>query len=152
MPPQRHRSCRSSARWLLLGHGSSKAMPRSTISFCRRGSCPRSVPANAYTSAFHAGLLRLSSTRGAAAAAPSALRNGFSSCLSVFTSTGRPPAVLPRWTGAVPYLGLTRRSRVSSRRLGVGISPSRCACLRAAFRARRIASAFSRVLRSDGFS
>jgi len=42
--------------------------------------------------------------------------------------------------------------RVSSRRLGVGMSPSRWACLRAALRARRMASAFSRVLRSDGFS
>jgi hypothetical protein len=42
--------------------------------------------------------------------------------------------------------------RASSRRLGLGISPSRWACFRAAFRARRIASAFSRFLRSDGFS
>ena len=32
------------------------------------------------------------------------------------------------------------------------MSPSRCAYLRAALRARRMASAFSRVLRSDGFS
>src|SRR5262249_16511097 len=39
-----------------------------------------------------------------------------------------------------------------SRRLGMGIKPSRCACFLAALRARRTASAFSRVLRSDGFS
>src|SRR5215204_4293819 len=36
--------------------------------------------------------------------------------------------------------------------LGSGISPSRCAFLRASFRARRIASDFSRFFRSEGFS
>ena len=35
--------------------------------------------------------------------------------------------------------------------LGAAISPSRMACLRAALRLRRTASAFSRVLRSDSF-
>jgi Fe-S-cluster containining protein len=35
---------------------------------------------------------------------------------------------------------------------GSGIKPSRCASFLAALRARRTASAFSRVLRSDGFS
>ena len=49
-------------------------------------------------------------------------------------------------------LGRPTGRRASSRRLGLGISPSRWACFRAAFRARRIASAFSRFLRSDGFS
>src|SRR5262245_24779707 len=44
------------------------------------------------------------------------------------------------------------RRGASSRRLGIGIRPSRWACFRAALRARRTASAFSRVLRSDGFS
>ena len=34
----------------------------------------------------------------------------------------------------------------------MGIKPSRWACFLAALRARRTASAFSRVLRSDGFS
>jgi hypothetical protein len=33
-----------------------------------------------------------------------------------------------------------------------GSRPSRCACLRAALRTRRIACAFSRARRSDGFS
>jgi hypothetical protein len=42
--------------------------------------------------------------------------------------------------------------RASSRRLGLGISPSRGACFRAALREHRMASAFSRFLRSDGFS
>ncbi len=36
--------------------------------------------------------------------------------------------------------------------LGSGMSPSRCAFLRASFRARRIASDFSRFFRSEGFS
>jgi len=36
--------------------------------------------------------------------------------------------------------------------LGAAINPSRMACLRAALRLRRTASAFSRVFRSDGFS
>ena len=49
-------------------------------------------------------------------------------------------------------LGRPNGRRASSRRLGGGISPSRCACFRAALRARRMASAFSRALRSDGFS
>jgi len=40
----------------------------------------------------------------------------------------------------------------SSRFFGIGIKPSRWACFLAALRARRMASAFSRVLRSDGFS
>src|SRR5262249_32429758 len=44
------------------------------------------------------------------------------------------------------------RRGASSRRLGMGIKPSRCASFLAALRARRTASAFSRVLRSDGFS
>src|SRR6516225_6231147 len=45
-----------------------------------------------------------------------------------------------------------RRRRTSSRRFGVGIRPPRWALFRASLRARRIASAFSRVLCSDGFS
>src|SRR5262249_34906863 len=40
----------------------------------------------------------------------------------------------------------------SSRFFGIGIKPSRWACFLAALRVRRMASAFSRVLRSDGFS
>jgi len=48
-------------------------------------------------------------------------------------------------------LGGARRG-AASRRLGIGIKPSRWACFLAALRARRMASAFSRVLRSDGFS
>ncbi len=44
------------------------------------------------------------------------------------------------------------RRGAASLRLGMGIKPSRCASFLAALRARRIASAFSRVLRSDGFS
>ena len=48
-------------------------------------------------------------------------------------------------------LGGARRG-VGSRRLGIGIKPSRWANFLAALRARRTASAFSRVLRSDGFS
>jgi hypothetical protein len=36
--------------------------------------------------------------------------------------------------------------------LGIGIKPSRWASFLSALRARRMASAFSRVLRSDGFS
>src|SRR5436189_234013 len=44
------------------------------------------------------------------------------------------------------------RRGVASLRLGMGIKPSRCTSFLAALRARRIASAFSRVLRSDGFS
>src|SRR5262245_50280854 len=47
---------------------------------------------------------------------------------------------------------LGSRARAGSRRLGSGIKPSRCASFLAALRARRTASAFSRVLRSDGFS
>jgi hypothetical protein len=49
-------------------------------------------------------------------------------------------------------LGGADRRDASSRRLGLGIKPSRWACFLAALRARRMASAFSRVLRSDGFS
>jgi hypothetical protein len=49
-------------------------------------------------------------------------------------------------------LGRARGRRASSRRLGAGMRPSRCACFRASLRARRMASAFSRVLRSEGFS
>jgi hypothetical protein len=48
-------------------------------------------------------------------------------------------------------LGGGRRGE-GSRFFGMGIKPSRCASFRAALRARRMASAFSRVLRSDGFS
>jgi hypothetical protein len=44
------------------------------------------------------------------------------------------------------------RRGAASLRLGMGIKPSRWASFLAALRARRIASAFSRVLRSDGFS
>jgi hypothetical protein len=40
----------------------------------------------------------------------------------------------------------------ASFRFGMGISPSRWASFLAALHARRIASAFSRVLRTDGFS
>ena len=46
-------------------------------------------------------------------------------------------------------LGGCARRGAGSRRLGMGIKPSRCACFLAALRARRMASAFSRVLRSD---
>src|SRR3989442_194523 len=49
-------------------------------------------------------------------------------------------------------LGGGARRGAASRRLGIGIKPSRWASLLAALRARRTASAFSRVLRSDGFS
>jgi len=49
-------------------------------------------------------------------------------------------------------LGRATGRRSSSRRLGLGIRPSRWASFRAAFRARRMASDFSRALRSDGFS
>ena len=49
-------------------------------------------------------------------------------------------------------LGSRARRGAGSRRLGIGIKPSRCASFLAALRARRTASAFSRVLRSDGFS
>src|SRR5215475_6644354 len=49
-------------------------------------------------------------------------------------------------------LGSRARRGAGSRRLGSGIKPSRCASFLAALRARRTASAFSRVLRSDGFS
>ena len=49
-------------------------------------------------------------------------------------------------------LGSGGRRGAGSRFFGMGIKPSRCACFLAALRARRIASAFSRVLRSDGFS
>jgi len=49
-------------------------------------------------------------------------------------------------------LGSGARRGAGSRRLGIGIKPSRWASLLAALRARRMASAFSRVLRSDGFS
>src|SRR5262249_1304079 len=49
-------------------------------------------------------------------------------------------------------LGGGARRGAGSRRLGIGIKPSRWACFLAALRARRTASAFSRVLRSDGFS
>ena len=49
-------------------------------------------------------------------------------------------------------LGGGGRRGAASRRLGMGIRPSRWASFLAAFRARRTASAFSRVLRSDGFS
>src|SRR5262245_34055480 len=44
------------------------------------------------------------------------------------------------------------RRGASSRFFGIGIKPSRWACFLAALRVRRMASAFSRVLRSDGFS
>src|SRR5215471_8850323 len=49
-------------------------------------------------------------------------------------------------------LGGGARRGAASRRLGMGIKPSRWASFLAALRARRMASAFSRVLRSDGFS
>jgi hypothetical protein len=49
-------------------------------------------------------------------------------------------------------LGGGARRGASSRFFGMGIKPSRWACFLAALRARRMASAFSRVLRSDGFS
>src|SRR6516164_3148738 len=48
-------------------------------------------------------------------------------------------------------LGGARRG-AGSRFFGMGSKPSRCACFLAALRARRMASDFSRVLRSDGFS
>ena len=46
----------------------------------------------------------------------------------------------------------SRARRGAGSRLGIGIKPSRCASFLAALRARRMASAFSRALRSDGFS
>jgi hypothetical protein len=49
-------------------------------------------------------------------------------------------------------LGGGARRGEGSRFFGIGIKPSRWACFLAALRARRMASAFSRVLRSDGFS
>src|SRR5262249_24357836 len=49
-------------------------------------------------------------------------------------------------------LGGGARRGAASRRLGMGIKPSRWASFLAALRERRMASAFSRVLRSDGFS
>jgi len=49
-------------------------------------------------------------------------------------------------------LGDGARRGASSRFFGMGIKPSRWASFLAALRARRMASAFSRVLRSDGFS
>jgi hypothetical protein len=49
-------------------------------------------------------------------------------------------------------LGGGARRGAASFRFGMGIKPSRWASFLAALRARRIASAFSRVLRSDGFS
>jgi hypothetical protein len=48
--------------------------------------------------------------------------------------------------------GRAMPGRAGSRRFGAGRRPSRWACLRAALRARRTASAFSRVFFSDGFS
>jgi hypothetical protein len=53
---------------------------------------------------------------------------------------------------ATQNLGDGARRGAASRRLGMGIKPSRWASFLAALRARRMASAFSRVLRSDGFS
>ena len=49
-------------------------------------------------------------------------------------------------------LGGGARRGAASRFLDIGIRPSRWACFLAALRARRMASAFSRVLRSEGFS
>src|SRR5262249_20213219 len=49
-------------------------------------------------------------------------------------------------------LGGGARRGAASRRCGMGIKPSRWASFLAALRARRMASAFSRVFRSDGFS
>src|SRR5262249_27273835 len=59
---------------------------------------------------------------------------------------------LPSLNPSAQNLGGPARRGGASRRLGIGIKPSRCACFLAALRARRTASAFSRVLRSDGFS
>src|SRR5262249_16354473 len=52
----------------------------------------------------------------------------------------------------IQNLGSGARRGAGSRRLGMGIRPSRWASFLAALLARRMASAFSRVLRSDGFS
>src|SRR6266508_723708 len=59
------------------------------------------------------------------------------------------PAVVTRTTHH--DRGGARRGAISLR-LGMGSKPSRCASFLAALRPRRIPSAFSRVLRSDGFS
>src|SRR5205823_14007382 len=48
--------------------------------------------------------------------------------------------------------GAGARRGAAYRFLGIGIRPSRWACFLAALRARRMASAFSRFLRSEGFS
>ena len=60
------------------------------------------------------------------------------------------------WHGQKSWNGVAILSRVGeiheTRRGLPGIRPSRCARLRASLRARRIASAFSRAFRSEGFS
>jgi hypothetical protein len=61
--------------------------------------------------------------------------------------------LLAGWSGKTGLLGICffLLSRSFFLR-GSGMRPSRCACFLASLRARRIASPFSRVLRSEGFS
>ena len=71
---------------------------------------------------------------------------------SVRDSTSAERAAQERVPQQTQNLGSGARRGAGSRRLGMGIRPSRWASFLAALRARRMASAFSRVLRSDGFS
>src|SRR5262249_11140419 len=71
---------------------------------------------------------------------------------SVRNSTSAERAAQERVRSQTQNLGGGARRGAGSRFLGIGIKPSRCASFLAALRARRTASAFSRVLRSDGFS
>ena len=70
-------------------------------------------------------------------------------CTSGFGASDRAPGAVQTIQND---LGRPGGRRASSRRFGGAMSPSRWACFRAALRARRMASAFSRALRSDGFS